>query len=55
MPHTPPAMAPVRHEVRGRTIVLSLPEKPYDAIVNGKYQAGTWPNARLAFEPSPPY
>jgi hypothetical protein len=42
------ALAPVRHEVRGKTIVLSLPPEPLDKVKSARYQAQLPPNARLA-------
>jgi hypothetical protein len=42
------ALPSVRHEVHGRTIVLSVPEKYYDKVVTSRYQARMPPNARLA-------
>lgn len=34
--------------VRGRTLTLTLPERSYDRVATGKYQAEMFPNARLA-------
>jgi hypothetical protein len=42
------ALPSVRHRVQDQTIVLTLPEKAYDKVTSGKYQARLWPNARLA-------
>jgi hypothetical protein len=42
------ALIPVRHEVRGNTIVVKLPEDTYERVSSDKYQARVWPNARLA-------
>jgi len=42
------ALPSVRHEVNGKTIVLSLPEKAYDKVTVGRYEAVMLPNARLA-------
>ncbi|MCI0463583.1 MAG: C25 family cysteine peptidase, partial [Gemmataceae bacterium] len=46
----PPAEAwpAVRHGVRGQTLVVRVPERTYDKVTTGKYQAQMWPNARLA-------
>src|SRR5262249_50338224 len=43
-----PSLAPVRHQVRGNTIVVSLPETAYDKVTTAKFQAQMRPNARLA-------
>ena len=51
LPEPPPAehrIAPVRHEVRGSSIVLTLPDKAYPEVKVGKYEANMLPNARLA-------
>jgi hypothetical protein len=49
LPETPTgALPPVRHEVHGNTITLSLPETPLDKVLTPKYQVQMWPNARLA-------
>jgi hypothetical protein len=51
LPRTEPpadALPPVRQEVHGKTIVLTLPEKPYDKVSVVKYRAQMLPNARLA-------
>ncbi len=42
------SLPPVRHEVKGKTITLSVPEKAYDPVKSEKFQARMWPNARLA-------
>jgi hypothetical protein len=42
------ALAPVWHQVRGNTIVVSLPEATHDKAVSGKYRAQIPPNGRLA-------
>jgi hypothetical protein len=42
------ALAGVRHEVQGNTIVLSLPEKAHDKVASNKFQVSMPPNARLA-------
>jgi hypothetical protein len=39
---------PVRREVHGRTILLSLPPEPHDKVKSAKFQAQMPPNARLA-------
>jgi Peptidase family C25 len=38
----------VRHEVRGNSIYVMLPEKQYPTVKVGKYEANMLPNARLA-------
>jgi hypothetical protein len=51
LPRTEPpkaALPPVRHEVHGKTIIVSLPEKPYEKVTTSKYRAQMLPNARLA-------
>jgi hypothetical protein len=40
--------APIRREVHGRTIVLSLPPEPHDKVKSARFQAQMAPNARLA-------
>jgi hypothetical protein len=49
-PPAPPAqpLPPVRYEIHGNTLVLSLPAAQHDKVVTTKYQAQIWPNARLA-------
>ncbi len=42
------ALAPVRHEVHGKTILLSQPDRAYDKVVSPPYQTHMLPNARLA-------
>jgi hypothetical protein len=42
------ALAAVRHEVRGNTIHVYLPETKYEKVTTGKYQTEMRPNARLA-------
>jgi hypothetical protein len=42
------ALAPVRHEVHGNTIVVSLPPTAHDKVITAKYQVQMLPNARLA-------
>ncbi len=46
----PPADArpPVRHEVRGDTVVLHLPAERHEPVTSAKYHAEMMPNARLA-------
>jgi len=41
-------LSSVRHEVRGNTIILTLPETAYETVKVGKYEANMLPNARLA-------
>jgi hypothetical protein len=51
LPRTEPpagALPPVHHEVHGKTIVISLPETPYEKVTSTKYRAQMLPNARLA-------
>lgn len=40
--------APIRQEVHGRTITLSLPPEPHEKVKSAKFQAQMSPNARLA-------
>lgn len=42
------ALPPVRHEVRGSTLVLEIPEARHHRVVTSKYQTQIAPNARLA-------
>lgn len=42
------ALPPVRHEVRGSTLVLAVPETRHARVVTPKYQTQIVPNARLA-------
>jgi hypothetical protein len=42
------ALPTVRHEVRGNTIVLTLPERPHNKVTTPKYQVQMLPNSRLA-------
>ena len=42
------ALAPIRHVVRGDTVIVSLPETAYDKVSSGRYEAWMKPNARLA-------
>src|SRR5439155_10385068 len=39
---------PIRQEVHGRTITLTLPPEPHDKVKSTKFQAQMPPNARLA-------
>jgi hypothetical protein len=39
---------PIRREVHGRTIVLSLPPEPHDKVKSARFQAQMPPNGRLA-------
>jgi hypothetical protein len=41
-------LPPVRHKVRGNTIVLTLPQKTHQKVVTAKYQAEMKANGRLA-------
>jgi hypothetical protein len=48
-PERPPgALAGVKHEVQGNSIVVSLPEKKHDKVASNKFQVEMPPNARLA-------
>ena len=48
-PAAPAAPRPaVRHQVRRNTLVVSLPEEPYEKVAVGTYTARMLPNARLA-------
>jgi hypothetical protein len=42
------ALPPVRHEVQGNTIVVSLPEKRHEKVESSKFHVEMPPNARLA-------
>jgi hypothetical protein len=42
------ALAPVRHQVHGNTIVVSLPEVAHDGTISGRFKAQIPPNGRLA-------
>jgi hypothetical protein len=42
------ALPPVRHEVRGDTILLHLPAERHEKVTSDKYRAEMMPNARLA-------
>jgi Peptidase family C25 len=42
------ALPPVRHEVRGHSITLSVPERSYEPVRNPPFHAQLLPNARLA-------
>jgi hypothetical protein len=42
------ARTPVRHEVRGDTIVVKVPDKPLDHVSSDKYGVRMPPNGRLA-------
>ncbi len=42
------ALPAVRHEVRGNTVVVTLPEAALDAVYTTRYQAEMLPNERLA-------
>jgi hypothetical protein len=42
------ALPPVRHEVHGNTIVVSLPDRRHEKVESGKFQVEMPPNARLA-------
>ncbi|HMF14744.1 MAG TPA: C25 family cysteine peptidase [Gemmataceae bacterium] len=39
---------PIRREVHGRSILLSLPPEPHDKVKSARFQAQMAPNARLA-------
>src|SRR5205085_6421430 len=40
------ALPSVQHRVTGRTIIVTVPERSYDPVRTGKYQARLTPNAR---------
>lgn len=42
------ARAPIRHQVQGNTIVVSLPTHPHSKVITTRYHAQIFPNARLA-------
>jgi hypothetical protein len=42
------ALPPVRHEVRGNTIVLALPAEHHDKVSTSRFQVAMYPNGRLA-------
>src|SRR5205085_12125298 len=42
------ALPAVGHQVRGNTIVLSLPDVAHDKVLSDRYQAQMRPNGRLA-------
>ncbi len=42
------ALAGVRHEVHGNTIIVSLPERAHDRVESDKFRVAMPPNARLA-------
>jgi hypothetical protein len=42
------ALAPVRHEVKGDTLIVRLPGPAYERVSVGRYEARMRPNARLA-------
>jgi len=42
------ALAGVRHEVDGNTIIVTLPAKTYDKVASNKFNVAMAPNARLA-------
>ncbi len=41
-------LAPVRHHLRGDTLVVSLPDTGYEKIKSARYEASMQPNARMA-------
>jgi hypothetical protein len=48
-PEPPPGVLPaVRPEVHGSTLTVALPDRAYDRVTVGKYEAEMLPNARLA-------
>ncbi len=47
-PNPEKALPAVQHEVRGNTIVLTMPGTVYEKVNVGKYEATMQPNARLA-------
>ncbi len=51
LPHPPKpegALEPVRHEVRGSTLTVTLPDTAFEKVKVGKYEAQMRPNGRLA-------
>lgn len=42
------SLQPIRHHVRGSTIVVHLPDETHQRVFTSKYQAQIWPGARLA-------
>ena len=42
------ARAAIRHQVKGNTIIVSLPGETHDKVTTARYQAQILPNARLA-------
>jgi hypothetical protein len=47
-PPSAPALPPVRAQVRGRQITITLPAQRYLPSKAGRYEAVIWPNGRLA-------
>ena len=41
-------LPPIRHEVRGETLVVTLPARAYPKVSTDRYQVAMLPNARLA-------
>ncbi len=51
LPHPAPpadALPAIQAVVRGKTLVVKVPDTSYDKVTTSKYQAQMWPNARLA-------
>lgn len=42
------ALQPIRHHVRGQSIVVRLPDETHQRVFTSKYKAQIWPGARLA-------
>jgi hypothetical protein len=42
------ALDPIKHEVRGSTLIVTLPDTTFDKVAVGKYEAQMRPNGRLA-------
>jgi hypothetical protein len=42
------SLTPIRHEVSGNTITLTLPRQAYDKVISSHFQVEMRPNARLA-------
>ncbi len=43
-----PELPPVRHRVKGSTVVVSLPSQRHDTVHSHRYHAAAYPNGRLA-------
>jgi hypothetical protein len=47
-PAAAPKLPPIRHEVRGTTLIVHLPPGKHDTVSTGRYQTQLPPNGRLA-------